>query len=128
MIYLRWNSKIEILSTSKLTPIYGGASWYPCRVCQPNYFVWFVFYVDNGHFWSEHLAWIFIFNIPPNFKIFPTEKWRALRSSGATLSLTEPLPKIFVKVRFSNYSLIFYALSVNSFDAYNLNLRKYKNV
>ena len=42
---------------------------------------------------TQHLAWIFIFNIPPNFKIFPTEKWKDLRSSGATLLLTEPLPK-----------------------------------
>ena len=44
--------KPNVLSTSTLTPIYGGGGWDPCSVRQPNYFVLFVFYIGNVHFWT----------------------------------------------------------------------------
>ena len=58
--------KSKFLSTSILTPKYGGGSWDPCRVCRLSYFAWICFTLEMATFElvTQHIAWIFNFNIP----------------------------------------------------------------
>ena len=55
---LRQNSKIDFL-VHRHTKLYmGSGGWDPYRVSQPNYFAWFVFYIRNGHCWTDDLRFV----------------------------------------------------------------------
>ena len=74
---LRQNSKTDFLVHGHTNLYMGSGGWDPYRVCQPNYFAWFVFYIGNGHFWTGDLRNFFLTspkskNIVTNFHSFDT--------------------------------------------------------